>query len=217
MLWNGYRGLMLLTAAARCGADLAGDPALQAIRSRRQHLASAHVLLRVADRPPRAVRHDPFQLSASAGQPGHVRVLRRRDGQQPGCQLGVFGAVRRVRPEERNADRARCTATCRAQKWCSGCAPEWVCRPPISPPMSCRRCIGRSRPCAARSRSTWSSCWRRASAPGFVKQLGGLPITPNHRSTGRARHLVRSAVCDRHAFGARHRSGRRRVFRRHRR
>ena len=155
-------------AADRSGrwsrTELAGRAALHEIRARHDCLADAHDPAAVADRRARAVRHDSLQLSAPAGQPRHVRVLRRRDGQQPGRQLGVFGADCRVRPEERSPI---------SQMYGDMPAAEIVQRVRAghgrgarrtSLPTSCRRCIGRSRACAASSRSTWSSCWKRAWA-----------------------------------------------------
>ena len=84
-----------------CRAGLAHRAAFHGIRSRPESVAGEHGAAAVADGSHRAVRHGPFQLSTSPGQPGLVRFLQRRDGQQPGCQLDVYGADRRVRPDAR--------------------------------------------------------------------------------------------------------------------
>jgi hypothetical protein len=84
-----------------CRAGLAHRAAFHAIRSRPESVASEHGAAGLADGSHRAVRHGPFELSTSPGEPGHVRFLQRRDGQQPGCQLDVFGADRHVWPDAR--------------------------------------------------------------------------------------------------------------------
>ena len=166
MLWNGYRGLLLLTAAARCGTEPGWSPGTsrntlatrEGWRSRTVLLVWPIVLAVLFVMVRSSFQHRPANLATfafcddamvnSLVANSAYSVLSAAYGLKNETQSSwMYGDM----PMRRNGAAGARRNGCAARRL-------HIRRAADAASTGCDRA-------AARSRSTWSSCWRRASAP----------------------------------------------------